>query len=120
MIFYSMKPAYGQHPEAVPGALLRRHFETRGRCIYSHAPDNNFRGINSRVTLQNETPVKLRNGYAKIAVFQLGVEVCRMQQQIGTVQRHAVADTQQSRRHQSNPGREIPVVYMYVFYAAFF
>ena len=38
-----------------------------------------------------------------------------MHQQVGTVQGYAVPDTQESRRHHRDPGREIPVMYMYVF-----
>src|SRR5207249_8973804 len=72
------------------------------------------RGVGVRIMGEYVSPIKLRNGCAETAVFELRIEIGRMQQQIGAVQRHAEIDSQQAGRHHRHPGCKISVMNMEV------
>jgi hypothetical protein len=62
--------------------------------------------------LQDVAPVVFRNGQAESAVREFYVQISRVQQQIGAVQRHAETNVQESRSRHRNPCTEIPMVHM--------
>ena len=99
------------------GGLRRKKIVCAG--INSHAPYHDFVRLDRGIPLENTLPVKFRDGHAKLAVFELCIEIGGVYQEIRSMQSHAEFDTQDAGRHHRNPRCEISVMHVDVFDTGF-
>jgi hypothetical protein len=115
VVLHGVQPAYGKNSES--GIRIAR---SSGRLREIHAlanlrsqsRDQDFVRRNRGIALPYMAAIELRNCETESATGQLGVEIGRVQQQIGTVQRHAETASQQSRGDHADPGTKISVVHV--------
>ncbi len=112
-----MKAADAKQQRMFGGIIVGASKVWRGR-IDTHTPDDDFGRIQCRIVFEYVIAIEFRDSQAEAAVFQLGVEVGSVHQEIGAVQGHAEADAEHARRNHGDPGREVSVMHVDVLDAA--